>query len=104
MVTISEMLNKLREKGIVNGLKMNENKVFYVENTDIFYVNPKDLEITKVYRFEGDSNPDDNAVIYLMKDRQGRETFLLDAYGAHSNMDEKFLCFLKEIPVSDPEH
>lgn len=104
MRTVSEILNRLKERGIENGLKMDENHVFHVENTDIFYVNPKDLLITKVYRFEGDSNPDDNAIIYLMKDAQGRETFLLDAYGAKNNISEEFMNFIKDIPVAEIDH
>ncbi len=51
MLTVSEILNKLKERGIENGLKMDENHVFCVENTDIFYVNPKDLLITNNISF-----------------------------------------------------
>lgn len=101
MLTVSQVLNKMRERGIENELKMNENNAFFVENTDVFYTNPKELEIVKIYRFEGDSNPDDNAIIYIIRDMHGEKFFLLDAYGAKNNMEEEFINFLREIPVNE---
>lgn len=101
MLTVSQIINKLHERGIKNELKMNENNVFYIENTEVFYTNPKELEIVKIFRFEGDSNPDDNAIIYIIRDMRGTRFFLLDAYGAKNNMEEEFIKFLKEIPVNE---
>ncbi len=101
MLTVSQILNKLRERGIENELKMNEDNMFFIENTDVFYRDPKELEIIKIYRFEGDSNPDDNAILYIIRDMRGTKSFLLDAYGAQTNIEEEFIKFLKEIPIKE---
>lgn len=73
------------------------------ENSDTIY-NPSDLTILKTYRFEGDSNPDDNAVLYVVKDNAGNRGMIIDSYGADSNYPgEKFDEFLRAIPVHESE-
>ncbi len=58
---------------------------------------PTDLLITEVYRFEGMSDPTDNAVVYAIESGDGIRGILVDAYGAYS--DEYKDLFLKDIPV-----
>lgn len=103
MLTVSQVINNLRERGIENELRMSDECVFFVENTDFVYKSPKELEIKKIFRFEGDSNPDDNAIIYIINDMRGRKFFLLDSYGAKNNMENEFIKFLKEIPMNESE-
>lgn len=43
-----------------------------------------DLEVLKYYRFEGMTNPDDNAVLYVIETKTGEKGLLVDAYGAYS--------------------
>jgi hypothetical protein len=43
-----------------------------------------DLEVTKHYRFEGMSNLDDNAILYVIETNTGEKGLLVDAYGAYS--------------------
>ena len=46
---------------------------------------PADFEITKVFRFEGDSNPDDEAVVYAIESKKGSEKgVLVSAYGMYA--------------------
>lgn len=104
MLTVSQIINILNERGVENELRMNSENFFYIENTNVVYQHPKDLEIVKIYRFEGNSNPDDSAVIYVMRDIENRKSFLLDAYGAQSNYGEEFARFLQRIPVNESEH
>jgi len=47
-------------------------------------LHPEDFEITEVYRFEGISNPDDNAVLYAIESNKGIKGVLVDAYGVYS--------------------
>ncbi|MEL4308063.1 phosphoribosylpyrophosphate synthetase [Joostella sp. CR20] len=43
-----------------------------------------DLNVVDYYRFEGDSNPDDNSVLYVIETSFGDKGLLVDAYGAYS--------------------
>ncbi|WP_276360518.1 phosphoribosylpyrophosphate synthetase [Daejeonella sp. H1SJ63] len=59
----------------------------------------KDLRITEYYRFEGMSDPEDNAVVYAIESKNGNKGIIIDAYGAYS--DEHKSAFLSEIKVDD---
>jgi hypothetical protein len=37
-----------------------------------------------MYRFEGDSNPDDSSIVYAISSNTGLKGTLVDAYGAYS--------------------
>ncbi len=101
--TLSQVLNILRGRGITKEICMNEQKQFVLEGTDTIY-KPSDLCIVKSYRFEGDSCPDDNAVLYVTQDRDGIQSLIIDSYGADSNYSgEEFDNFLREIPVEERE-
>ena len=101
--TLSQVLDILRERGITRGIRMNEEKQFILEDTEITY-KPSDLCIVKSYRFEGDSNPDDNAVLYVLQDKDGLQSIIIDSYGAESNYNgEEFDDFLRQIPVEEKE-
>ncbi len=44
-----------------------------------------EFEITEVYRFEGDSDPADEAVVYAIESKHGLKGVLVNGYGASSN-------------------
>ncbi len=103
MTTLSQVMKTLSERGIHREFRMNENCEMKFENSDTVY-QPSDLTILKTYRFEGDSNPDDNAVLYVVKDNAGNRGMIIDSYGADSNYaGEKFDEFLRNIPVQESE-
>ena len=57
---------------------------------------PDNLQVVKYYRFEGESNPDDNAILYAIETSTGEKGLLLDAYGAYSgNIPNELLQKLK---------
>ncbi|MEP7254020.1 MAG: phosphoribosylpyrophosphate synthetase, partial [Ginsengibacter sp.] len=49
-------------------------------------LNPGEFEITEVYRFEGETNPSDEAVVYAVesKDEKMKGT-LVNAYGVYAD-------------------
>ncbi|MDR6921494.1 MULTISPECIES: hypothetical protein [Chryseobacterium] len=103
MTTLSQVMKTLSERGIHREFRMNENCEMKFENSDTIY-KPSDLTILKTYRFEGDSNPDDSAVLYVVRDYAGNRGMIIDSYGADSNYPgEKFDEFLRDIPVQESE-
>ncbi|MFC6269148.1 hypothetical protein [Frigoriflavimonas asaccharolytica] len=105
MKTLSQVMTILAKRGVTKEFRMNENNEMKLENGEKNY-NSDELIIAKTYRFEGDSNPDDNAVLLLVKSTDGNIGFILDSYGAESNYSgEEFDDFLRRIPESeDPEY
>ena len=99
MTTLSQVMQKLSERGIQREFRMSENGEMKFENSEKVY-QPTDLTILKTYRFEGDSNPDDSAVLYVLKDEAGNRGMIIDSYGADSNYPgEKFDEFLRNVPI-----
>lgn len=45
---------------------------------------PEDFKINEMYRFEGDSTPDDNSVLFALESIDGIKGVLVDAYGTYT--------------------
>jgi hypothetical protein len=68
-------------------------------------LNADEFEITEVYRFEGESNPSDEAVIYVIESKDGKlKGTLVSAYGPYSeSMSEDLIKKLSMHRPSDGE-
>lgn len=75
--TLSQATNGLKERGFTVDFNLEENCL--VCNTNRFDVH--DFEIVEVYRFEGDSNPSDESVVYGVKSKNGMKGVLVSGYG-----------------------
>jgi hypothetical protein len=87
MTTSSEILNKLRAKQMDNEFRWTA-KGFTTGNGKAY--RPEDLEIVRTLRFEGQSNPSDMEILYIIKTNDGVIGYSLDAYGAYSSHDSEF--------------
>lgn len=55
-----------------------------------------DLNVVKYYRFEGETNPGDNSILYVIETSTGEKGLLVDAYGTYSgNVSREMLDKLK---------
>lgn len=101
MNTLSQILEKLRLKGLDNEIKMTDHGKMQSAGLKKIY-NPEDLTIIKTYRFEGDSDPADNSVLYILEDKDQQVGYILDAYGTYSSQENAgFDDFLKKIRTAD---
>jgi hypothetical protein len=100
MTTLSAILEKLRVKKIDNEFEITP-QGFTAGNSK--YYQPNDLKIIRTYRFEGESNPDDNAAIYIIQANDGLIGYTLDAYGVYSDHGPDYDDFLRKIPVEEKE-
>lgn len=103
MLTLSQVMTKLAQNGVSKEYRMNEEGEMHLTGSDKNY-QPSDLKILKSFRFEGDSNPDDNAVLYVAADKEDNRGMIIDSYGAESNYPgDKFNEFLRDIPVEESD-
>lgn len=103
MTTLSQVMEKLRQRGIHKEFRMNSECQMKYEDSEKNY-QPQELTILKTYRFEGDSNPDDNAVLYVVTDNEDNKGIIIDSYGAESNYPgEEFDAFLRDIQIKESE-
>lgn len=99
MTTLSSVLEKLRIKKHDNEFRMSE-KGFTAGNGKTYQ--PEDLKIIRTYRFEGNSDPGDSSVVYLIEANDGLIGYSLDAYGAYSDHEEEgYDEFIRKIPVEE---
>lgn len=103
MLTLSAVMEKLRLKGLDDEFKMTDHGRMQSPNTGKIY-NPDELTVIKTFRFEGESDPSDSSVLYLLEDGEGNKGYVIDAFGVYSNHEgDKFDEFIKNIKVEDRE-
>jgi hypothetical protein len=98
LTTLSKVLENLRLKKQDNEFVFN-GEGFTCCNGKVY--TPDELVIVKVYRFEGQSDPADNAVLYLIEASDGRIGYSIDSYGPYSNTPDGYDDFLKKIRVDE---
>lgn len=80
--TLSQTLNGLKADGYTLDFNIQGDCVICHENNTV--LSPDDFEIDKVYRFEGESNPDDEAVLYAITSlKHGVKGVLVNGYGIY---------------------
>jgi len=82
--TVVGALSGLKTKGYSLDFNIAFNKIICNENG--LCLNPNEFEITEVYRFEGDSNPADEDIVYAIESRDGNiKGSLTSAYGMYAD-------------------
>ena len=99
MTTLSGVLEKLRIKRQDNEFKKTLGG-FEAPNGKTY--NAEDLKIIRTYRFEGESDPSDSCILYLLEAGDGMMGYSIDAYGAYSNHeDDGYDEFIRQIKVEE---
>jgi len=98
MTSLLSVLEKLRMRKEDNEFKMTEDG--FTAGNNKFY-NPEDLTIVKTYRFEGESDPGESAILYIIQANDHLRGYSLDAYGAYSNHDDRYDEFIRKVKVED---
>lgn len=75
--TLSEAVNDLRKRGFIVDFNLQENCL--VCHNDKF--NIEDFEVAEVYRFEGNTDPADEAIVFGIESKTGVKGVLVSGYG-----------------------
>lgn len=98
MNTLSQVLEKLRIKRTDNEFTM-DGEFFTTSNGNKYL--PENLTIIKTFRFEGDSDPSDSSILYVIEANDGLIGYSIDAYGVYTNHDAAYDDFIRKIQVMD---
>ena len=93
MQTLSTVITKLNQKGYEIQFKVTDEGLVSLSSDKIY--KPEQVKICHFYRFEGESNPADNSILYAIETREGEKGTLVDGYGATS--DELIDHFIKKV-------
>ena len=82
-VTLTQTMNDLRKEGYVEDFNLQQN-CLECRNGQ-FKIFAKEFKVDKFFRFEGDSNPSDAAILYaISSDIHQLKGVLVNAYGIYS--------------------
>lgn len=96
MKTLTSCVNKVKQDGHNEDFQVTK-KGLTTFTEDTFY-SPDQVTITNFYRFEGASDPGDNAILYVIETDDGKKGTLVDGYGASADPDvSKFIVQVEEI-------
>jgi len=79
--TMTDALRDLRTRGYTVDFSLAENCI--ICNEEKF--SPADFEIVETYRFEGNTDPADEADVYAIESNTGIKGVLVNGYGVYAN-------------------
>jgi len=84
MTTLSEVLNSLKKEGYTEDFNLGDTCLTCHGNT--LQIHPEDFVVDKHYRFEGPTDPGDEAIVYAISSaRHNVKGTLVDGYGIYSD-------------------
>ena len=95
MKSLANCLNRMISDGYTEDFKVTEAGLEALKE----HVNyePAQVEVVNFFRFEGESDPDDNAILYVIETSDGKKGTLIDAYGIYN--DPMVSGFMKNVEV-----
>ena len=93
MNTLTAVVNKVVKAGYTDSFKVNKQGLYSTARAN--YYGPSQVRIINFYRFEGQSDPADNTILYVIETDDNQKGTLIDAYGPYS--DEATNKFMQEV-------
>jgi hypothetical protein len=75
--TVTQALEDLKKKGYLIDFNLNENCIVSEHGN----FGADDFKIVEIYRYEGDSNPEDESAVYAIESSSGLKGVLVTSYG-----------------------
>jgi hypothetical protein len=94
MSTLTSCTNHLLKEGFTENFKPKHEGI-EAPSTGKVYI-PAEVKIVSFYRFEGESDPADNSILYAVEANDGTKGLLIDAYGG-PYVNQKVGKFIKEV-------
>ncbi len=86
--TVSKAIDELKEKGFTVDFNIQESKIIN---------NPNDFEIVHIYRYEGDTDPADEAMVFGIKSSNGEKGVFVAGLSAFT--DNSAAMVLNELSI-----
>ncbi len=93
MNTLSSLTMTAVKKGYIENFSVKSGKLH--APTANSYYSPQEVRIDNFYRFEGASDPADNAILYCLETHDGVKGMLIDSYG--HDADGAITEFIKKV-------
>ena len=93
MKSLATCVNRMIQEGYIEDFRISEQGLESLNHPKKY--SPEQIKIVNFFRFEGMSDPDDNAVLYVIETADGTKGTLIDAYGIYN--DARVGRFLKDV-------
>lgn len=93
MKSLATCLNRMINDGYTEDFKVSETGLVALQHNKEY--EPNNIEVVNFFRFEGASDPDDNAILYVIETNDGVKGTLIDAYGVYN--DSRITKFMKDV-------
>ena len=93
MKTLVSCVNSLNKFGFTGQFKVQKDKLKSLETEKLY--NPEEVTIKNFYRFEGESDPADNSILYAIETASGEKGTLSDAFGVYG--DANVAAFVQQV-------
>ncbi|HEX8356130.1 MAG TPA: hypothetical protein VF610_01905 [Segetibacter sp.] len=93
MKTLSMVMNKMVLKGYEDDFKISDKGLRSIRTEKVYQ--PEEINVVNFFRFEGQSDPNDNTILYVIETTDGIKGTLVDAYGAYA--DRKLSEFMTHV-------
>ena len=91
--TLVSCLNSLVTSGFEGQFKAVKTGLKSLDTEKVY--RPEEVKILNFYRFEGESDPSDNSILYAIETSDGLRGTLIDAYGPYS--DTNVTNFIQQV-------
>jgi hypothetical protein len=96
MKTLVSCLNSLLASGFETQFKVTTAGLKSLKTERLFQ--PEDVRVLNFYRFEGESDPADNSILYAIETSDGERGTLTDAFGPYADANvTRFMQQVEEI-------
>ncbi|SJZ97560.1 hypothetical protein [Sediminibacterium ginsengisoli] len=91
--TLVECVNKMVTDGYTEDFTVADGKLKSLKTEKLY--SPAEVSVVNFFRFEGQSDPQDNSILYAIETSDGAKGTLIDAYGPYA--DENISKFMTEV-------
>ncbi|NDK57496.1 hypothetical protein [Pontibacter fetidus] len=94
LTSLVKILDRVRKEGYKTDFRIGKDNLLHTMDDEQKF-DPEQVQIVNFYRFEGESNPDDMAILYVLETNTGLKGTISDAYGTYA--DAKVQAFMKQV-------
>lgn len=94
LTSMISVLNHLHKGGYKTDFKVSEDgRLCTMDGKEAF--TPEQVRIVDFYRFEGETNPEDMSILYVLETKSGLKGSITNSYGPYA--DEGIENFMKQV-------
>ena len=93
MKSLASVTNKMVLQGYDDDFKISDSGLKSLRTEKVYH--PEDINVVNFFRFEGQSDPNDNTILYVIETNDGLKGTLVDAYGPYA--DRKLSEFMQQV-------